>query len=155
MKITIFNTILLTCFLSGCANQASQFIIAPELGAIHSNIYQEQQIKLKVIDIRPGTHIAQILSSNEAAKLYSSKNTLDGVINNVMDKQLKAQGLKLTNESQNAIEIRIDNALITVELALIKYNATSKITLRFIINNGEKTLTKTFRSTTTSNGPFS
>ena len=54
----------------------------------------------------------------------------------------------------SVIEIQIEKALITVQQELVKYKATSEITLRFIINNGDKTLTNTFRSTANSNGPF-
>ncbi len=155
MKIVIFNIILLAFVLSSCANQEKQFIIAPELGALSSDTYHGQQLSLKVIDMRASTHIAQILTDNEAAKLYSSQSPLDSVISEVMNKQLKVQGLELASQTESSLEIQIDNALITVQQELMKYDATSKITLRFIIKNSDKTLTKTFRSTTTSNRPFS
>jgi len=152
MKIKQLTIAFCTFILSACANQPNQVIISPELVSPKAAIYQTQQANLTVTDMRAGNHIVQVLRIDEAAKLFSSRQPLDSIINTAVSKHLNAQGLELTLSEGTKIEIIIDNALISVQQEMMKYKVNSEIVLRFVIQSGDKTLTNTFRNRGNSNG---
>ena len=67
---------------------------------------------------------------------------------------MKKNGLQLQPLAANQFDVIIDNALISVQQELVKYTAHNEIQIRVIAKNGQKTLTKTFKISGNSNGPF-
>jgi uncharacterized lipoprotein len=144
MKSTIFKFMLLctTTLLMACSSPTQQVIVSPELNIGSSNAYQLKQAQLLMRDLRTSPHIVQILRTGEATKLYSPQQAL------------KANGLRFNTPAANQIEIIIDNALVSVKQAMLKYSASNLMNIRVVIHNSKGTLSKAFKVTGTSNGPL-
>ena len=154
MKITPTKIALLSLLLSACANDPTHLIVAPEVTSTSISHYQNKQAMLKVTDMRTNKNIVQILRKDQAAELYSSQELLESIIQKTFAQQLKKQGLTVNTLSNNNIEVFVDKAVIIVEQTLMKYTATNEIVLRVKVNNGEQTLTNTFKTRGSSNGPL-
>ena len=156
MKSTIFKFMLLctTTLLMACSSPTQQVIVSPELNIGSSNAYQLKQAQLLMRDLRTSPHIVQILRTGEATKLYSPQQAIVETVEISLTKALKANGLRFNTPAANQIEIIIDNALVSVKQAMLKYSASNLMNIRVVIHNSKGTLSKAFKVTGTSNGPL-
>ena len=143
-----------TALLIACSSPIKQVIVSPELNIGSSNHYQLKQAQIRMRDLRSSPHIVQILRTGEAAKLYSPQQPIIETVEIALSSALKANGLLLNTPAANQVEIIIDSALVSVQQAMLKYNANSQMNIRVVIHNGKGTLSKTFKVTGTSNGPL-
>jgi uncharacterized lipoprotein len=141
--------------LTACSTPVKHVIINPELRVVSSNVYQQKQAQISFSDLRRANHIIQILRTDEAAELYSPQQPLVEIIKKSLSAGFKTSGLQLQPLAANQIEVHIDSALVSVQQTLLKYTAHNEISVRVIAKNGLKTLTKTFKISGNSNGPFS
>lgn len=153
LKVT--TTILLTLFLSSCADGPSHLILAPEVNLPSVTKYQNKQAQLNVTDLRKAKHIIQILHKGEAAQLMTSQKSLSDTIKQTLMAEFNKQALSFDQSASNKIEVIIDKALISVTQEAMSYKAKSNISLRIKVKNSEQTLTKTFNSRNTSSGSLS
>lgn len=147
----IFSYLVLTL---GCASAPQQMIIAPQVYNAASNLYQGQRASLSVTDMRPGTQVLQVFKNEQAAQLFSPQKDIANVVDGVLNKAWTKQGLALAGIASNQIEVYIDKAVVNVNQELMKYTSNSQVTIRVIVANGKETLTKTFNSNGSSNGPL-
>lgn len=141
--------------LSGCASAPTNIIVAPDIfspAAIH---YNNQQAQLNVIDMRTANHVVQILRKGEAATLIPAQERLEYTIKNKLIEHWKMQSLAINLNATNKITVEIDKAVISVNQEMMEYNVQTEIVLKVSINNGEQTLTSTFKNRGNSDGPFS
>ena len=61
----------------------------------------------------------------------------------------------INTQANNAIEIIIDNALVSVQQEMMKYQVNNQLIIRVKVNNGAQTLSNTFKVRGTSEGPLS
>ncbi len=157
-KIKTITATTLLVLLTACANKPSHVVIAPDLSIAKSttnqNLYQNKQASISISDLRSAQHVVQILRKDEAAEVYSSQQPLNNVIEQTLATEFKKQGLTINAQANNAIEIIIDNALISVQQEMVKYQVNNELVIRVKINNGTQTLTNTFKARGTSEGPL-
>lgn len=149
LAITLFAFLL-----NGCASVPSHLIVTPEILTQTSMQYVDKQATINVIDMRTANQIVQILREGEAATLLSAQSRLEETIENSLRKHWQQQGLSFQDTAVNSITIAIESALISVSQETLKYQAQSKIVLKVTVNNGEQTLTSSFKNSGSSNGPF-
>jgi uncharacterized lipoprotein len=156
MQSTLLKLILLTSItlLFACSAKVKHIIVTPELSVISNNVYQQKQAQINFTDLRRSNRIVQVLRIDEAAELYSTQKPLVDIIKTSLSAGFKSSGLQLQPLASNKIEVFIDNALISVQQELLKYIANNEIVIRVVVKNGQKTLTKTFKISGKSNGPF-
>ncbi len=152
--LTRILLIISTSFLCACSSPIKHVIVNPELLTANSNAFQQKQAQISFTDLRRANHIVQILRANEAAELYSAQQPLVDIIKSSLSAGLKKNGLQLQPLATNQFEVIIDSALISVQQELVKYKAHNEIQIRVIAKNGQGTLTKTFKISGNSNGPF-
>ncbi len=157
MKSVIAKYLLIisTALLLACSAPLKHVIVSPELNLGSSNAYQQKQVQISFSDLRRSNHIVQILRIDQAAELYSPQQPIVNVVEKTLTSALKAHGLEIQPLAVNQVEVIIDSALINVQQELLKYVASNEIDIRVVINNGKSTLTKSFKITGKSNGPFS
>jgi uncharacterized lipoprotein len=157
MQSTLFKLFLITSttLLFACSTPVKHVIVNPELLTVSTNAFQQKQAQISFTDLRRANHIVQILRTNAAAELYSPQQPLVDIIKKSLSAGFKINGLQLQPLASKQIEVVIDNALISVQQELVKYTANNEITLRVIAKNSNKTLTKSFKISGNSNGPFS
>lgn len=143
-----------TSFLFACSSPIKHVIVNPELSTANSNAFQQKQAQISFTDLRKANHIVQILRANEAAELYSAQQPLVDIIKVSLSSGLKKNGLQLQPLATTQFNVIIDSALISVQQELVKYTAHNEIQIRVIAKNGQGALTKTFKISGNSNGPF-
>ena len=153
MKKTL--SLIATLFLlNGCASAPSHLIVAPEILKQTRMQYVDKKATINVIDMRTANQIVQILREGEAATLLSAQSRLEETIEKSLRRHWQQQGLSFQDGAVNSINITIENALISVSQETLKYQAQSNIVLKVTVNNGEQTLTSTFKNSGSSDGPF-
>ena len=166
MKIVLINNKLRTLaatsllvLLSACANKPTHVVIAPDLSITNSpstlTEYQNKEARITVTDIRSAQHVVQILRKDEAAEIYSSQQPLSNIIKQTLISEFKKQGLAINAQANNAIEVIIENSLISVQQEMMKYQVNNELMIHVKVNNGEQTLSNTFKVRGTSEGPLS
>ncbi len=157
-KLKTLATGALLLLLTACANKPSHVVIAPDLSITNNttnqNQYQNKQASVSVTDMRSAQHVVQILRKDEAAEVYSSQQPLAQIIEQTLTAEFKKQNLTVTTQANNTIEIIIDNALISVQQELMKYQVNNELVIRVKVNNGSQTLSNTFKIRGTSEGPL-
>ncbi len=157
MNCKLLTSILLPLALIACSNAPNHLIVAPEINLPTTNIFANKQAKLTVTDMRTSNHIVQILKEGEAATILASQERLESIIQSTLASNWQKQGLPLSNTTQNDIkqnniEISIEKAVVSVKQSTMSYKTQSEIVLQVKIDNGQQTLTNTFKSRANSEG---
>lgn len=150
VKLFIFISLLIT--LSACSSTPSHLIVAPDVTVPSHSVYNNKQAQLTVTDMRTSNHIVQILKEGEAATILSSQERLESIINKNLSNNWQKQGLSITALASTAINIDIEKAIISVEQETMKYRTQSEIIIKITIDNGQQTLTNTFKNRGNSEG---
>jgi len=157
-RVKTLATTTLLVLLTACANKPTHVVIAPDLSITNStpskNEYPNKQASIKITDMRSAQHVVQILRKDEAADVYSSQQPLNSIIEQSLTSEFTKQGLAFSSQASNAIEIIIDNALISVQQEMLKYQVNNELVIRVKVNNGKQTLSNTFKVRGTSEGPL-
>lgn len=147
-------TFLTFSLLTACANTPSHLIVSPDIVATPNLEYNNKYAQLNVIDMRTASHIVQILREGDAATVISPEQSLEDTIQKTLLNQWQKQGLNIASVANNAINITIEKAVISVDQKMMNYNSQSEIVLKVQINNGLQTLTSTFKNRGNSEGPL-
>ena len=157
-KVKTLAASSLLLLLTACATKPTHVVIAPDLSITNKvtkqSQYQNKQASITITDMRSTQHVVQILRKDEAAEVYSSQQPLDKIIEQTLTTEFKKQGLVVNVQASNTIEIIIDNALISVQQEMMKYQVNNELVIRVKVNNGSQTLSNTFKVRGTSEGPF-
>lgn len=152
--LLVITTFFTSLILSGCSNTPSHLIIAPEIIATPVVKHINKQATINVVDMRTANHIVQILKEGEAATLFSAQERLEDIIKSSLSKNWQQQGLVISTDAINNINISIEKAIISVTQETMSYQVQTEIILKVAVNNGEQTLTSTFKNRGNSKGPF-
>lgn len=158
MKYTLcsisLSASMLMLGLNGCANIPSHIIVTPEITSTPATSYHNKQAQLDVIDMRTATHIVQIMRAGEAATLVSAQERLEDTIKATLKKHWHKQALTIDSYANNTINISIEKAIISVTQDTMEYKVQTEIVLKVTANNGNQTLTSTFKNRGNSDGPL-
>ncbi|OUR62549.1 hypothetical protein A9Q74_04650 [Colwellia sp. 39_35_sub15_T18] len=154
MKITTTLALTFALLLSACSSTPSHLIVAPDIISTPSLHYENKQTQLEVVDMRTANHIVQILEEDEAATLMSAQIRLENTIQTTLTNQWQKQGLQVSPLATNTIKIEIEKAVISVNQQTMNYQSQTEIVLKVIVNNGQQTLTSTFKNRGNSQGPL-
>lgn len=155
MHSRLFNiiTIITALALFGCSSTPSHVILAPQVTAPTTAIYNNLSANFSVQDLRAGNHLIQVLKKDKAAELFSPSQPLSQVIEQSLNSYYAKQGMS-TSGGSTSITVNIDKAIVSVQQALMKYQANSDIQIRVVVTKGEKTITTTIKSKGNSKGPL-
>ncbi|OKY26919.1 YajG family lipoprotein [Thalassotalea sp. PP2-459] len=148
----ISTVIATSAITTACSTTPNAFIVTPQLHLQTNTHYSGQHASVAVEDMRTAHHVLEIIKDDSAAHIVTSRTPLQTDIATAFSAGLKKSGLDVSPTSENQLRLVINQAKITVEQSLSKYASRSVIRLTAQFSGGEKTLTKTFNSTTTSNG---
>lgn len=158
MKFTSITSkiIALTFLFSlyGCTTLPNHIIVAPEIATTPAVNHKNKQAQLNIIDMRTAPHIVQVLRENKAATTVSAQEKLENTIKKSLSKHWEKQHLTLNNNAMNKINISIEKAIISVNQSRFEYKVQTEIVLQVTINNGDQTLTMTFKNRGNSDGPL-
>ncbi|MCW8834642.1 MAG: YajG family lipoprotein [Colwellia sp.] len=154
IKMKFLVTLALALLVSACATMPSHLIVAPDVLVTPHLQYNDKQTQLEVIDMRTANHIVQILQEGEAATLISAQERLEKIITQTLTEQWQKQGLTVIPLATNTISITIEKAVISVTQQAVNYQSQTEIVLKVSVNNGQQTLTSTFKNRGNSKGPL-
>ncbi len=154
MKLTIFIPIILLGALSACMTSPKHVVVSPELFGYTKNVYLDKSTQLSIVDQRPGNQVVQIIKDGKPASFYSSQDTLTNIIQKALNPAFGKQGLTVNSSSNVKIDVFINTALINVTQNFMDYHVNNSITLTVNVNNGTKSISKTFSSRGKSHGPL-
>jgi len=143
---------LLIILLTGCANSSKTMVISPQVNSITTNNLTGKVAQLDVTDLRNSIHIITVFKDDQAAQLISSSSNIKQIVLSSLTKSLASNGLTFGVNAINNFTVIINTAQISVQQSMLNYQAKSEITLTAKIQSSEQTLTKTYNSTTVSEG---
>lgn len=151
VRPTLISLIVL---LGACSSNVKHLVIAPDILTTSTNLLSIKSIDISTNDLRTAQHMLQIIKEDQAAQLITSQSSLADIVDKALTSAYKKSGAQVTSASNNVLNIVINKALINVNQSMIKYNASNAIELSISIDNGEQTLTKSYRSSGKSEGPL-
>lgn len=155
MKITQLVLPALAILISACAQKPQSVVVAPVLEyKKNSAPFTTKEMQFSVSDMRSASHIVQILREDEPAELYSGSSHLPQVIETSLVKAFKDHGINNMALSTNTIEVIIEEAKVSVDQTMVKYQASNVITLTVVVKNGQETLSQTLKTKGKSDGPL-
>jgi len=154
MKAKLLALLTFTLLLTACANTPSHLIVTPDIVTTPNLAYDNKYAQLDIVDMRTASHIVQILREGKAATVISAEHSLEEIIQEALSTQWQKQGLNIASVANNTIKITIEKAVISVDQKMMNYNSQSEIVLKVQINNGQQTLTSTFKNRGNSEGPL-
>ena len=154
MKFKILLTLFLLNIITACTTSPKYIVLSPELVGYSKGIYFDNKVQLNVIDQRSSSQVVQILKEDEPAHLLSSQESLTNIISKAISPVLRTQGLTIDAYATKKIDIIINTALITVQQNLVNYTAKNTISLKVLVSNADKVISKSFNTAGQSNGPL-
>lgn len=157
LKIKAFvrpTLISLIVLLSACSSSVKHLVIAPYILTASNTQLSAQSINISTSDLRTAQHMLQIIREDQAAQLITSQSSLAEIVDKSLTAAFKKSGAQVTPAGNNVLNIVINKALINVNQSMMKYNANNIIELSISVDNGEQTLTKSYRSSGKSEGPL-
>ena len=151
---SVLVSLTLAVLLSACANKEKSFVIAPQLLQASAPLTSNKSATLAVSDLRTSDHIVQIFQEDKAAELIASKVPLLQVMKTSLAKSFSLQGISISAQNGNTIDVVIQQAKINVQQSMIDYKVDNIIEIIVTVNNGDKTLTQSFKTKGNSNGPL-
>lgn len=148
------SIISLALFLGACASGIQHLVINPDVLIPSNTLFAGKSINLNTGDLRTAQHMLQIIKEGKAAELVTSQSSLAQLVDNALSSAFKKSGAQLGPTGNNVLNIVISKALINVNQSMMKYNANNSIELSISVDNGLQTLTKSYRSSGKSEGPF-
>jgi len=152
IKNVTIGLLLLASLNVGCSNTSPKMVIAPNLINETSNKLAGKSAFVEVNDLRNKIHIIEISKKDKAAELISSHQNLSNTISESFKKTLSHNGLDVNDHGENQLTLIINTAEVNVQQTMVKYKATSLITLTIQLLTTEQTFTKTYNSKINSEG---
>lgn len=148
MKKQLILASIFSALLAGCSSAPSNIIVSPDMigTSIKNFNHINKSLQLSVSDLRNNSHLVQIMKKGEAAELINGQQNLTNLLQNELKSQLAKQGLSINDFASNVLDISIDKALVTVHQDLMDYKSVSEVVLSAKLNNGDNTLTKTYKA---------
>jgi len=151
MKYTIVLLLITLC--CGCSNTAPTYFTVDTTSRLASNILTQQSVNINVTDLRSRQDILQLKKNGKFSYIPSQMPTTTFIKQGLMasfNQQLTIN----TSSNNNVIHVNVEKMAVKLNQETLAYDTQSLIVLAVTINNGNKTLTKTFKRQGTSKGPL-
>lgn len=150
MKYIIVLLLVVIC--CGCSTTPTYFTV-DTTSRLASNILTQQTVNINVTDLRPRQDILQLKSNGKFSYIPSQVPTTT-FIKQGLTASFNQQLTISTPSNNNVIHVNIEKMAVKLNQETFAYDTQSLIVLVVTINNGNKTLTKTFKRQGTSKGPL-
>ncbi len=142
--------------LSACsAQQPPQLNLKPQATLSPSVLVQDKSYALTSKDLRTAQYVALVDSGHSNIEPIHSKQNLRLTLENLLADQLKSQGYTTDANSENTVEIDIQQALVNVKHSIMKNEMDGKLVVTIIAETPKGKLTKTFTGTAKRSGIMS
>ncbi|GLS82773.1 YajG family lipoprotein [Paraferrimonas haliotis] len=152
-KLLIPVFVLATLGLSGCTTTYPQVALdpsAPQINQRHTG-----QLSFSSQDLRSANYIAKIKKSDDAAQLIAPTQPPRLQIQQLLSDAFAKQGYRIQAQAPVNVQLNLVDLKSVVEQKFYKYQANTNIELTLVADNGNQTLTKTYRGNAQRSAPLS
>ena len=150
-KIILVSSFI--AILTSCASAPNHFIIntAP---VISHNAPIIKNIGITVADPRAKQAILRLTEDGKHSYISSNISTTELVKQGLSDNFRQQLAIGISPNGEPTLSVTIDKMALKLEQGIVSYETQSLIIFKVAINNGAKTLNKTFKRQGTSKGPL-
>ncbi|KLN67037.1 MULTISPECIES: YajG family lipoprotein [Vibrio] len=142
--------------LTACsAPQQEQINFMPKAVLSNSDIVQDASFTLTSKDMRSAQYVALVDSGRSNIEPIHSKQNVRISIENALLDQFKSQGFRSTVNSENSIEIEVQEALVSVKHTVMENQMDGKVVLEITAETPQGKLVKTYTGTAKRTGVLS
>lgn len=152
MKYTIVLLLIIIC--SGCSSTAPSHFTVDTTSQLPANILTNHAVNINVTDLRVRQDILQLENDGKFTYIPSQVPTTTFIKQGLTASFNQQLGRNYQSNSNNSIHVNVEKMAVKLNQETFAYDTKSLIVLAVTINNGNKTLNKTFKRQGTSHGPL-
>lgn len=142
--------------LTACsAPQQEQINFMPQAVLSNSDIVQDATFTLTSKDMRSAQYVALVDSGRSNIEPVHSKQNVRISIENALLEQFKSQGFRSTVNSENSVQIEVQEALVSVKHSVMENEMDGKVVLEITAETPQGKLVKTYTGTAKRTGVLS
>ncbi|MCR9595503.1 YajG family lipoprotein [Vibrio alginolyticus] len=142
--------------LAACsAPQQPQLNLMPESTLSTNPIVQGKTYSLTSKDVRAAQYVALVDNGRSNILPLHAKQNLRIALEEALEKQFSSQGFHADLNSNNAIELSVQEALVNVKHSVMENEMDAKVVLEITAETPEGKLVKTYTGTATRSGTLS
>ncbi|WP_425666036.1 YajG family lipoprotein [Vibrio tubiashii] len=142
--------------LTACsAPQQEQINFMPKAVLSNSDIVQGASFTLTSKDMRSAQYVALVDSGRSNIEPIHSKQNVRISIENALLDQFKSQGFRSTVNSENSVEVEVQEALVSVKHTVMENQMDGKVVLEITAETPQGKLVKTYTGTAKRTGALS
>ncbi len=142
-------------FLAACsAPQQPQLNLMPQATLSSSAMVQGKTYSLSSTDIRTAQYVALVDSGRANVQPLHSQQNLRITLENLLSQQFQSQGYSVNVNSDNTIELEIQETLVNVKHSVMSNDMEATVILAVTAETPQGKLVKTFNGTAKRSGTF-
>lgn len=142
--------------LAACsAPQQEQLNFTPKAALSNSDLVKDSAFTLTSKDVRSAQYVALVDSGRSNIEPIHAKQNVRIAIENALAEQFGSQGFRTTVTSENAVEVEIQQALVTVKHSVMQNEMDAKVTIEITAETPQGKLVKTYNGTGNRSGTLS
>ncbi|OBT06555.1 hypothetical protein A9264_08245 [Vibrio sp. UCD-FRSSP16_10] len=131
--------------LSGCASPTDQQLnFEPQADNTQVTIHQAKSLTLSTTDIRTAQYLALVTKGADKAMPIHAKQNARVALNSAMTSILESQGFDIKPNSDNSVELQLQEALIRVKSSTFSNEMDAKLTLQVTAETPTGKFVKTY-----------
>jgi len=142
--------------LTACsAPQQEQINFMPKAVLSNSDLVQDAAFTLTSKDVRSAQYVALVDSGRSNIEPIHSKQNVRISIENALLEQFQSQGFRSTVNSENSIEVEVQEALVSVQHTVMENQMDGKVVIEITAETPQGKLVKTYTGTAKRTGALS
>lgn len=142
--------------LAACsAPQHEQISFMPKAVLSNSDLVQDATFTLTSKDVRSAQYVALVDSGRSNIEPIHSKQNVRISIENALLEQFQSQGFRSTVNSENSLQVEVQEALVSVKHTVMENQMDGKIVLEITAETPQGKLIKTYTGTAKRTGALS
>ncbi|MCK6262552.1 YajG family lipoprotein [Vibrio sp. ZSDE26] len=142
--------------LAACsAPQQEQINFKPKAALSSSDLVQGTTYTLTSKDIRSAQYVALVDSGRSNIEPIHARQNVRIALENVFADQFASQGFQNTVNSENSVEIEIQEALVTIKHSVMSNDIEGHVTIEVTAETPQGKLVKTFKGNASKSGMLS
>lgn len=139
-------------FLSGCASPTDQQLnFTPAADNNQMTLNQPKSLAFKTTDVRTAQYLALVVKGNDKALPIHAKQSTRIAFSDAMKRVLESQGFVMSLDSDNSLELEIQQALVRVSSSTFDNQMDGKVVLKVSVETPRGKFVKTYTGTAKSN----
>lgn len=151
MRYLLVLTFLL---ISGCSNNPTKFILAPQAYAAPSSLLSQAQFNLQVLDNRAMPYTLKVVKKGKSYQLKTS-NDLVAHLQATISQALSQQGAAIDSNNNTSVTIKVAQLQALVQQNTLDHTVSNQVALTIVIKTDSgNEFSKTYSGDGDVTGPF-